>query len=207
MVRYESTRQLTIEEFKTPFQKGLSANNRWVKLSKLLPWDRFAEIYLEVMDKRMGRPELSPRIVLGALIIKHMKKLDSLCRCSLRNRYHWKLFAAINDFQITAPRMILALQECDTGNEMRRQAGKENVYQALKAFDRAWDQLQRVYGKTRFLAYPLGYVPDRYYHFASQREDLSWMIQPEELLFPRVKQWLEDPGFQKPAGNRKSFDK
>ena len=41
-----------------------------------MPWDRFAKIYLEVMDKRMGRPGLSPRIVLGALIIKHMKKLD-----------------------------------------------------------------------------------------------------------------------------------
>jgi len=76
MVRYESTKQLTIEAFKTPFQKGLSSGNRWVKLSKLVPWDRFAKIYLEVMDKKMGRPGLSPRMVLGALIIKHMKNLD-----------------------------------------------------------------------------------------------------------------------------------
>jgi len=76
MVRYESTKQLTIEAFKTPFQKGLSSGNRWVKLSKLVPWDRFAKIYLEVMDKKMGRPGLSPRMVLGALIIKHMKDLD-----------------------------------------------------------------------------------------------------------------------------------
>jgi len=35
MVRYESTQQLTIETFKTPFQKGLSAGNQWVRLSKM----------------------------------------------------------------------------------------------------------------------------------------------------------------------------
>ena len=76
MVRYESTKQLTIEEFKTPFYRKLSKENRWVKLSEVVPWDRFAEIYMEVMDKRMGRPGVSPRTILGALIIKHIKKLD-----------------------------------------------------------------------------------------------------------------------------------
>ena len=76
MVKYESTKQLTIEEFRTPFYRKLSAENRWVKLSQVVPWDRFAKIYMEVMDKKIGRPGLSPRIVLGALIIKHLKKLD-----------------------------------------------------------------------------------------------------------------------------------
>ncbi len=76
MVHYESTKQLTIEEFRTPFYRKLSRENRWVKLSRLVPWDRFARIYLEVMDKKMGRPGLSPRMVLGALIIKYLKKLD-----------------------------------------------------------------------------------------------------------------------------------
>jgi len=76
MVRYESTKQLTIEEFKTPFCRKLSKENRWVKLNQVVPWDRFAEIYMEVMDKRMGRPGVSPGTILGALIIKHIKKLD-----------------------------------------------------------------------------------------------------------------------------------
>ena len=76
MVRYESTRQLTIEDFENPFQQKLLANNRWIKLSKIVPWDRFASIYMKAMDKVMGRPGLSPHIVLGALIIKHLRKLD-----------------------------------------------------------------------------------------------------------------------------------
>src|SRR6056297_608833 len=76
MIRYESTKQLTIEEFKTPFQTSLLPDNRWIKLAKVVPWDKFASIYISMMNKSFGRPGVSPRIVLGALIIKHKEKLD-----------------------------------------------------------------------------------------------------------------------------------
>lgn len=76
MIKYDSAAQLTIEAFKTPFQKSLLPDNRWVTLSKLVPWDRFASIYISKMDKDFGRPGVSPRAVLGALIIKHIEKLD-----------------------------------------------------------------------------------------------------------------------------------
>ena len=76
MVKYNSDRQLTIEEFKTPFQTSLLADNRWVKLSKVVPWDKFASVYMSMMTVDFGRPGISPRIVLGALIIKHLEKLD-----------------------------------------------------------------------------------------------------------------------------------
>ncbi|HBH82578.1 MAG: hypothetical protein A2X05_00485 [Bacteroidetes bacterium GWE2_41_25] len=76
MVKYNSERHLTIEEFKTPFQTSLLADNRWVKLSKVVPWDKFASVYMSMMTVDFGRPGISPRIVLGALIIKHLEKLD-----------------------------------------------------------------------------------------------------------------------------------
>ena len=76
MVKYQSVRQLKIEEFKTPFLKSLLPDNRWVKLSKVVPWDKFAAIYMTVMNTETGRPGISPRTVLGALIIKHLEKLD-----------------------------------------------------------------------------------------------------------------------------------
>jgi len=41
MVRYISEKQLSIKEFKTPFQAKLSADNRWVKLSQVVPRDEF----------------------------------------------------------------------------------------------------------------------------------------------------------------------
>src|SRR5664280_2675765 len=76
MLKYNSERQLTIEEFKAPFQTSLLADNRWVKLSKVVPWDKFASVYMSMMTVDFGRPGISPRIVLGALIIKHLEKLD-----------------------------------------------------------------------------------------------------------------------------------
>ncbi|MFA5328827.1 MAG: IS5 family transposase [Prolixibacteraceae bacterium] len=76
MVKYESPSQLKIEEFRTPFLKSLLPDNRWVKLSKVVPWDKFAKLYLKAMDTGTGRPAISPRIVLGALIIKHTESLD-----------------------------------------------------------------------------------------------------------------------------------
>ena len=76
MVKYESPLQLSIEEFKTPFVKSLLPRNKWVELSKIVPWDKFASLYMSSMDKEMGRNGISPRVVLGALIIKHIKKLD-----------------------------------------------------------------------------------------------------------------------------------
>lgn len=76
MVKYESVRQLKIEEFKSPFLKSLLPDNRWVELSKIVPWDKFAAIYMSVMNLETGRPGISPRTVLGAMIIKHLEKLD-----------------------------------------------------------------------------------------------------------------------------------
>ena len=67
---------MSIEEFKTPFRANLSADNRWVKLAQVVPWDKFASVYMSLMSSDSGRPGVSPRTVLGALIIKHMENLD-----------------------------------------------------------------------------------------------------------------------------------
>jgi IS5 family transposase len=76
MVRYTSENQLSIEEFKTPFQARLRSDNRWVVLSKAVPWDKFASAYMSIMRVDFGRPGINPRMVLGALIIKHLEGLD-----------------------------------------------------------------------------------------------------------------------------------
>ncbi len=74
---YSSPNQLTIVGFESPFERNLNPDNRWVKLAHLLPWDSFASIYYKAFPKKdTGRPGLSPRVVLGSLIIKHMCNLD-----------------------------------------------------------------------------------------------------------------------------------
>ena len=120
------------------------------------------------------------------------KQLEDLYKVSIRNRYHWKLYSVLNNFQITAPKLLLSLKHCDVENKSKRKAGFDGVKKTLDEFDEAWENLTAVYAETRFIAYPDNYVPDRYFHFASQREDLTWMIQVEELLYPMVNQWVNE---------------
>ena len=75
MIKYTSTRQISIEEFKTPFARGLDKNNRWVRLAQKIPWDEFARIYGKALCKGFGRPSVNARVVIGAMIIKHKKCL------------------------------------------------------------------------------------------------------------------------------------
>ena len=74
---YISPSQLTMDCFQTPFEQKLNAKNRWVVLSRLMPWDEVCNLYLKnVGISPTGRPALSPRVIIGSLIIKHMCNLD-----------------------------------------------------------------------------------------------------------------------------------
>lgn len=74
---YVSQKQLTIEGFETPFYKNLDKNNRWVILAHRVPWDELAGLYHRNFKlKQNGRPPISPRLVIGSIIIKHICNLD-----------------------------------------------------------------------------------------------------------------------------------
>lgn len=60
MIKYISDTQLSIEEFKTPFETSLLSDNRWVELSKIVPWDRFASSYMNVINPTIGLAQGSP---------------------------------------------------------------------------------------------------------------------------------------------------
>ena len=101
MIKYISENQLSIEEFKTPFQARLSADNRWVKLSQAVPWDKFASAYMSMMNIGFGRPGVSPRIVLGALIIKHLEKLDDRgVILTIQENIYMQYFVGLKEFTV-----------------------------------------------------------------------------------------------------------
>jgi hypothetical protein len=64
--------QMTIADFIPPFGGKLDAENRWVKMAKIMPWDMIEDAYAksfktETLD---GRPPIPSRIAFGALYIK-----------------------------------------------------------------------------------------------------------------------------------------
>lgn len=119
-------------------------------------------------------------------------RLTDLYNKSKRNRYFWSLSLALYSLQSSVPDLLLALKESDSQDKAQQAAGLEDVKNAVKGFKQAWKELEDVYSQTRFISYPADYVHDRYFHLASQKEDLTWMIQPEELYLGMIENWLKN---------------
>lgn len=50
--------------------EGLSEDNRWVIMAKLIPWSEFEQEYASLFSEEIGAPAKSFRMALGSLIIK-----------------------------------------------------------------------------------------------------------------------------------------
>ncbi len=71
MIKYQSSKQISIEDFVLPFSGSLNEKNKWVILSKVLPWDKMVNVYVKRMSLKRGRRAIDPRVAIGSLIIKH----------------------------------------------------------------------------------------------------------------------------------------
>lgn len=69
MYRKRNRDQVTIDGFIPPFGGKLAADNRWVKLGGIIPWDRIEDRYAKEFGK-CGNVAIPLRVALGALIIK-----------------------------------------------------------------------------------------------------------------------------------------
>ncbi len=86
--------------------------------------------------------------------------------------------------------MFLAIAACDVDKKSDREKGFEQINIEMEKFEKAAENLERVYGKIRFWSNPDGYVPDRYFHWASQAEDISFMFQVERGFHKYLDDWM-----------------
>ena len=102
--KYVSPNQLTICGFETPFAQHLTSENRWVKLSRLIPWDKIVTRYDLQFKSAEGRPPISGRIVIGAVIIKHMLDLsDRETVLQIQENMFLQYFLGYSSFTNEAP--------------------------------------------------------------------------------------------------------
>ena len=80
MYRRTDFAQITIDDFILPFGGKLSAENRWVKMAELMPWELVDELYAAsfVNERTDGRPPYSSRIAFGANFIKENENLTDV---------------------------------------------------------------------------------------------------------------------------------
>ncbi len=104
MIRYCSSKQLSLAEFDWPFQTALDGNNRWVRMARCIPWDELAEGYYQALSVTQGRPAKDARLVIGAVIIKHKLCLsDQETVAQIQENPYLQYFAGLSGYQMETP--------------------------------------------------------------------------------------------------------
>ncbi len=103
--RYTPQNQLKLDCFEPdPMFSRLDKSNRWVVLSDKIPWDDLVNIYYSFHPpKQTGRKGLSPRIIIGSVIIKHFYDYDDREVIEqIRENAYLQYFIGLESF-MTAP--------------------------------------------------------------------------------------------------------
>lgn len=104
MYRKKCEEQLEFKDFYLPFGGKLDGNNRWVKLSQLIPWNEIENIYEDNFSKDQGAPAKPLRMALGALIIKERCGFtDEETVEQIRENPYLQYFIGMNEFSNDAP--------------------------------------------------------------------------------------------------------
>jgi IS5 family transposase len=99
MIRYQSSKQIVPEEFKTDFELRLAPDNRWVRLSRQLPWDELIRPYVSKMKSDKGAQAINPRVIVGSLFIKHKLNLsDEETIRTIQENPYMQFFMGLNEY-------------------------------------------------------------------------------------------------------------
>jgi transposase, IS5 family len=142
--KYVSAKQLTFTEFESPFERKLNPSNRWIVLSKLLPWDELCSIYWKhIPEKSTGRPGLNPRIVLGAIIIKHLCDLDDReTVCQISENIYMQYFLGYSSFSDVPP------FDASLFVEFRKRLGLEQINKINERISKIKQELEQKADKS-----------------------------------------------------------
>lgn len=120
---YHSIDRLTTPLFPElfPFGGTLNANNDWVRLAGLVPWDELEAVYRRYFCSDRGRPAKECQLICGLLIAKHRENLSDrrVVKLLMENPY-MQFFCGFDQFvtegQIIHPSLL---------SKMRKRLGRE----------------------------------------------------------------------------------
>ena len=78
MFRRRDKNQLRFFENNKRFTVDINPENRWVKLSELMPWDRIEDHYVQNMSEDAGRGAITSRIAFGSIFAKENLNLTDI---------------------------------------------------------------------------------------------------------------------------------
>ena len=105
MAFHKRKRQISLYEYPGGFQgASLDPNNRWILLSKEIPWDLVEELYAKNFKTKEGNLALSSRIAFGALFLKGALNVsDAALVEHIRENPYLQFFLGFEEFSSEPP--------------------------------------------------------------------------------------------------------
>lgn len=105
MYQKSTSEQLNFPDFYLPFAGKLNPKNRWVILSKIIPWEDIEKHYQsQLADTGMGAPAMNGRKAFGALIIKEKMSLsDEETVEQIKENPYLQYFIGLYEYKDEAP--------------------------------------------------------------------------------------------------------
>ena len=105
MYREEPVKQKKLEDFYLPFGGHLDESNRWVILSKKIPWEKIEADYVKQFSSiGNGAPAKSIRMALGALIIKEKLQIsDEEVVAQIKENPYLQFFTGLESYKEERP--------------------------------------------------------------------------------------------------------
>ncbi len=105
MYRKDDPNQMEFEDFYLPFGGKLRSDNRWVILSKQIPWKQIEQEYsMNFSQNNTGNPAKSARIALGSLIIKErLGTTDRETVLQIAENHYLQYFLGFSEYKDEEP--------------------------------------------------------------------------------------------------------
>lgn len=139
MIKYTPASERKLSLFSTPFDQKLDPQNRWVGMADIVPWDAMAKVFFTRMNKDVGRASVDLRVVLGALLVKHIEGLsDEDTILYIQENIYAQYFVGLPSFQ-TRPVFVPSLFV-----EIRKRLGKQGALELNETILKQATQLQMI---------------------------------------------------------------
>lgn len=123
------------------------------------------------------------------------KLLNEARQRATRNRFALDIYTQINELQQFPTRLLLALSQYDkAGNPDSRKQAAERLKDICSSFYTMRIRLESVYGKTRFMSMPDGYLAGSNHskNVAARTYNSDWMFLYELPMVKQIEKWLNN---------------
>ncbi len=121
-----------------------------------------------------------------------LERISAAKKLAKRNQYTLEVYEQVAQAVQFSNRALITLAELDHPSEEKRAIAEEKLKGMAKEWEAILSDLEEVYGKTRSLNKPSGYIldQDHHAHLANQAKDFSdWQFYVEKLFLEKIKNY------------------